>query len=150
MGSTPADAAIIGGEAGLSAPLGWTGQIAGTAGNWVYAPGLDPLAGTYGVDPALFILPPSVILFTADDIPNTLGHGILGGFGFSSPFAAGDGPTTIRTVFVGDEGPQEVILTLDPKYPATPNSPHGIPEPLSAGLSLLGVGALCGYLRRRR
>ena len=142
-----ADTSILGGEGGLSAPEGWTGQVTASAGHWAYDPALDPLSDTYGVDPNAFLAPPLVVLFSTDDPDRFVDPGTsLAGFGFSSGFGPGDAPVTIHATADG----QSFALIEDPPYPATPNSPHAIPEPLSAGLAALGGCALIGYLRRRR
>lgn len=137
------DVAIVGGTAGLRTPIGWNGAIVSGAGNWNYDPGLDPDSGSYGVDPMAFVDPPLVIQFAATDLVFLVGpDGAQDGFGFTSPFGPGDGPSV---VILGDEH------IIDPHYIASPNSPHGtVPEPVTSGLAALSLIALGGYVRRRK
>ncbi len=141
----PADVAIVGGEGGLRAPIGWSGQVVGrTVDNWRYDPGDDPQSGTYGVDPLDFVAPPLVIEFSATDPLEYVFESRLNGFGFTSTFGAGNAPAYFE-LGVDQRG------ATDPFYPATPNSPHGaVPEPVTAGLAGIAVAAIGGYLRRRR
>ncbi|MAE66054.1 MAG: hypothetical protein CMJ18_17415 [Phycisphaeraceae bacterium] len=144
------DVAIVNGASGLIAPLGWSGAVLPGAGHWSYDPATDPFSGTYGVDPLGFVAPPLVVQFAADSTDDYVQvDTALSGFGFTSPFGSGDGPALVQVASTNPDL-RDPVTSIDPPYIASPHSPHGVPEPVTAGLAGMGVAALGAYLKRRR
>ena len=140
--------------ASITAPGNWVGTIQSPApADWVYSPADDPEAGTYGIDPGLFVDPPAVLVFST---PTPLDDGVgvedpsLSGFSFLSDYDSGNGPTVLVAQNNTVEAATTQSLTVDPPIVISPSHPLFIPEPITLALLLTGGLGLLNRAPRRK
>ena len=140
----------------ISAPPGWTSEyVPATALNWPYSAAGDPNAGSYGAPAADFEDATFVLHFhNTEALPNQLDGQLQTQ---SDGFAVLAGPFQFRSLYGPLEGPvllagigNTSIQAFDPPLVSSPNAPQAVPEPVTAGLSLLALAALGLAATRRR